>query len=171
MAIGERIKKWRTERKLTQAEAAAAFGLKSHVYVSRYESGEREPSIDELSRMADAIGTTIDDLVGRAKPTPPTADTRDLTIKKMQARQLMGALVLTMPLDHVIRCAICCVRHMQGHAATTRNPMIDDLAVIIDGFGAFDARVCEDSVGSIGLSDESDGVPVFSIPPVPAGND
>lgn len=58
------LKSLRMGRSLTQAVVAETIGCSTVVY-SRYETGEREPSISVLCKLADFYGVTVDYLIGR----------------------------------------------------------------------------------------------------------
>jgi transcriptional regulator with XRE-family HTH domain len=65
--IGERLRRLRTERGLTQKEIAAP-GV-SDAYISRIEEGERNPSLRALRLLADKLGVTLEHLeTGREIP-------------------------------------------------------------------------------------------------------
>src|SRR4051794_41956934 len=53
-AIGERLKRLRLERGLSQRELAAP-GV-SYAYISRIEAGTRQPSVKALRRLAPKLG-------------------------------------------------------------------------------------------------------------------
>ena len=61
------LKEIRAAKRLTQKNVADYIGSSPVVY-SRYETGNREPSIDMLIRIADCFEVAIDDIVGRSKP-------------------------------------------------------------------------------------------------------
>lgn len=67
------LKEFRVAKGLTQKAVADYIGCSSVVY-SRYETGDREPSIDTLIKIADCFEVVLDDIIGRAKP-----DTSGLT--------------------------------------------------------------------------------------------
>ena len=58
------IKEIRVRKNLTQLQVANALGVSSVVY-SRYETGNRQPSVDALIRLAALFGVTVDYLLGR----------------------------------------------------------------------------------------------------------
>ena len=58
MAIGERIKRIRTFRKMTQSQLGEAVGL-SDVRIRQYELGNRTPKADMIQQMANALDLTI----------------------------------------------------------------------------------------------------------------
>ncbi len=63
--LGLRIRRFRIEKGLIQTELASAAEL-SKTYISELESGAgRRPSAEVLLRIADALGVTIGDLLGR----------------------------------------------------------------------------------------------------------
>lgn len=59
-----RIRELRRARRVTQLKMAMDLDMSQNT-ISRYESGEREPGIAELIRIADYFHVTIDYLVGR----------------------------------------------------------------------------------------------------------
>lgn len=56
--IGTHLKELRTRRKLTVRELAARSGI-SHATISLIERDRTSPSVDTLSAMTDALGTTL----------------------------------------------------------------------------------------------------------------
>lgn len=60
----QRLKELRKEKKLLQKDVASAVNH-SITCISDWERGKREPSIDDLIRLADFFGVSIDYLVGR----------------------------------------------------------------------------------------------------------
>jgi len=59
-----RLREIRCNRKLTQKQVADQIGCSPGAY-SKYENGDREPSIDILNRLADFYGVSVDYLIGR----------------------------------------------------------------------------------------------------------
>lgn len=58
-AVGERIRRWREHRGVSQRELARRTVPPTHSEtVSRIESGTRQPTITHLYRIADALGVT-----------------------------------------------------------------------------------------------------------------
>ncbi|MFI5844301.1 helix-turn-helix domain-containing protein [Catenuloplanes sp. NPDC051500] len=70
-AVGPRLRALRKQRKVTLAALAAATGI-SVSTLSRLESGDRRPALEQLLPLARAHGVTLDDLVG----APQTGDPR-----------------------------------------------------------------------------------------------
>lgn len=60
------LKEIRLEKGLTQKAVADYIGCSPVVY-SRYETGDREPSIDMLIKIADCFNVTLDEIIGRSK--------------------------------------------------------------------------------------------------------
>lgn len=65
--IGTKLLELRTERGETQEQVAESIGI-SYVSLSRYETGQRMPKMNILSRLADHYGVTVDEIMGREKP-------------------------------------------------------------------------------------------------------
>ncbi|MBC6310855.1 helix-turn-helix transcriptional regulator [Listeria sp. FSL L7-1582] len=72
--IGERIKKLRKAKKLTQTELAKQINL-THVSISGYERGTRLPDTETLGKLSDVLETTTDYLLGRTNN--PTSGEKD----------------------------------------------------------------------------------------------
>ena len=62
--FSQRLLELRQSRGLSQAGAAKALEIGSRTY-QYYESGEREPTLSTLARMADLYRVSIDYLAGR----------------------------------------------------------------------------------------------------------
>ena len=63
--VGERLRELRIAKDLTQAQVADGINCTPAAY-NRYETGERQPPIDALTKLADYFGVSLDYLVGRA---------------------------------------------------------------------------------------------------------
>ena len=59
--LGERIRKFREDKEITQEEAAYRAGL-DYSYYNQIEMGKRNPSVKALSRIAKTVGVSIKDL-------------------------------------------------------------------------------------------------------------
>jgi len=57
VALRSAIRFWRNERKLSQSELVEKTGIRQD-QLSRFETGQGIPSLDELSRIAEALGVT-----------------------------------------------------------------------------------------------------------------
>ena len=65
------LKEIRKAKKITAEKLAADTGL-AKTTIWNYESGRREPDIDTLVRLADALGVSLDMLIrGKEKELPP----------------------------------------------------------------------------------------------------
>jgi transcriptional regulator with XRE-family HTH domain len=62
--LGERIKKLRKQRKITQEELGKKVNV-TKVSISGYENGNRTPDTETLQKIADYFGVTTDYLLGR----------------------------------------------------------------------------------------------------------
>jgi transcriptional regulator with XRE-family HTH domain len=70
MSIKEQLKTIREEKGLSRKDVAEQAGIPYTTYV-KYETGEREPVLSSLVKLADYYNTTLDHLVGRAPQTDP----------------------------------------------------------------------------------------------------
>ena len=61
----KRIRMLREQMKLSQFELAKLLGI-SQASLCRYETGEREPSIQMLKRIAEELDCTVDYLIGES---------------------------------------------------------------------------------------------------------
>ena len=59
-AVGERLRRLRKERELTQDGLAKAVGI-SRIQMNRIESGLSRPGLDTLMRLADVLGVSLSD--------------------------------------------------------------------------------------------------------------
>lgn len=62
LMLGQKIKKLREERGLTQVELAVIINISS-VYVGFIENGRRRPSLKTLERLARALKISVKDLI------------------------------------------------------------------------------------------------------------
>ena len=60
--LGEKIKKYREEKKITQVEVAEVLGVKPAT-VSKYEAGTLEPKIESLKKLAELFEISVDELL------------------------------------------------------------------------------------------------------------
>jgi len=64
-ALALNLRNLRELRKLTQAELGSRAGMGA-ASISHFETGQRTPSLDSLVKLADALGVSVDTLLGRA---------------------------------------------------------------------------------------------------------
>lgn len=58
-----RLREIREKKNMTMKHLADELGI-TVTSVSRYETGDREPDIETLKRLATILGTTVDELIG-----------------------------------------------------------------------------------------------------------
>lgn len=63
LLFGERLKELRLKRNLTQDEAGSLFGIAPSTW-GTYERGHREPTMENLTKIAKYFGVSIDYLCG-----------------------------------------------------------------------------------------------------------
>ena len=61
-----RLKELRVKKGLSQLRLATDLNTTQNT-ISRYETGEREPGIDELIKIADYFNVSVDYLIGRTE--------------------------------------------------------------------------------------------------------
>ena len=61
--FNENLKEIRIYKGLSQKDAAEAIGVAKSTY-SLYESGNREPNVQTIKKIADVLNTSADDLLG-----------------------------------------------------------------------------------------------------------
>lgn len=62
MTVGENIKKFRLDKKLTQKELGGLLGV-SQAMIGQYESGLRNPKRETAQKIAGALGVSVDDIL------------------------------------------------------------------------------------------------------------
>lgn len=82
--VGRRIKLLREERKMSQAELAAALSC-SRMTINNYETEKRIPDMDFALSVASFFGVTVEYLSGRTE----FRDSDDIEISVQRAEQLM----------------------------------------------------------------------------------
>ncbi|WP_302806727.1 helix-turn-helix domain-containing protein [Cloacibacillus porcorum] len=60
---------YREKAQLKQGEAAEKLGI-SHMSLSRYENGTREPKLSEIRNMSKLYGVSVDTLINPTLPLP-----------------------------------------------------------------------------------------------------
>lgn len=81
----DRLRKTRLDRGLSQTDLAKQAGFQPSA-ISHFETGSRSPSFDNLRRLADALGVSIDYLLGRQSQSTaagPVADRLHRNFDKM----------------------------------------------------------------------------------------
>ena len=85
--IGKRIAELRRVRGINQ-EQLAEMALLSRVTIAKYESGRIEPGAQALSRIADVLEVSTDELLGRTEERPE----HDSLPKTIEARILANGV-------------------------------------------------------------------------------
>ena len=81
MNLGENIYRLRSERGMSQEALAAALEV-SRQSVSKWENNSAVPELEKLIKMSEVFGVTLDQLVGKASPTPPPAPAPEVIIRE-----------------------------------------------------------------------------------------
>lgn len=92
--IGERIKKYRNIKGMTQQDIADALGESSGRVIYNWEKGIGRPDCDKLARLCDLLGVSADELIGcKSMAQRPTA-TEWGTLQKYRALDEHGKEVV-----------------------------------------------------------------------------
>jgi len=62
--FNENLRTFRENKNFSQKEIAEKLGVAKSTY-SLYESGNREPSVENIKKIADALDVSVDELFGR----------------------------------------------------------------------------------------------------------
>lgn len=91
--FGERLRAFRTERSLTQAELAIAAGLEE-ITIQKYESGERFGRRKSHEKLAEVFGVSVNELVYGRVPeknqTPELSEINSLAIQLPRSYQVIA---------------------------------------------------------------------------------
>lgn len=99
---GARIRDIRKDAGMSQDQLAELASL-NRVTIAKYESGKVEPGAHALSRIADALDVTVDDLLGRTDPkeSPDDMDEfREQLRRNPETRMLYDAIRKASP-EHI----------------------------------------------------------------------
>jgi len=75
-----RLHSLREKRGWNQTDLAQATGLMPSA-ISHFETGKRSPSFDNLKKLADALGTSVDYLLGRERKAGTAGPMADLLLR------------------------------------------------------------------------------------------
>ena len=64
IGLSNRLVNLRKEKKISQGELAEKVGIHNNV-LGRFERGEATPSVDMAAKIADALGVSLDYLIGK----------------------------------------------------------------------------------------------------------
>lgn len=115
--IGDRIAELRRIRGMKQDELAELAKI-SRISIARYESGKMEPGVFALSRIADALEVTTDELIGRTERTEkdPEVDEQWIISEKIrrdpELRTLFSQAKTAKP--NAIRAAVAVLKSLEG---------------------------------------------------------
>lgn len=79
--LKERLSHLRVDNGKTKAELTAYLGITERTY-NRYETGERQPDVDSLVKLAIFYGVTLDYLLGRDELEKPVIDRSEIVSYK-----------------------------------------------------------------------------------------
>ena len=85
--LGQRIRGFRRQKRLTQEALAKAIGCSAHT-VLRYENGEILPSLPRLLRLREVLGVTLDYLVTGLVPAAENVRDPNLLARFQQLQHL-----------------------------------------------------------------------------------
>lgn len=129
----------RTARKaarLTQEQLGLAIGA-GQSRIGNYESGTREPSLDELKQLANALGTSCDALLGMRWPESQSGRLDDVTMTQaVELLHLMGDL---RPEDARLRRMTWPLIKMAASAVARATDQREAVAAILTGLEGVDA--------------------------------
>lgn len=94
--VGECIREARKRAGMNQEQLAELARL-NRVTIAKYESGKVEPGAQALSRIADALEVTVDELLGRSSPDETTKPIVIDNQPKTAEARLLAAGVDRMP--------------------------------------------------------------------------
>ncbi len=92
--IGERIKKYRNIKGMTQQDIADALGESSGRVIYNWEKGIGRPDCDKLARLCDLLGVSADELIGCKSMTQRPTATEWGTLQKYRALDEHGKEVV-----------------------------------------------------------------------------
>ncbi len=75
------LKEIRTKRGMSQQAVAEKLGCSANVY-SRYERGERQPSIEALIDLSEIFGVSVDFIVGKHEIEVPSLSKYEIDLIK-----------------------------------------------------------------------------------------
>lgn len=84
--IGRRVRELREAKDLTTYELAQRSGI-HRPNISRIESGRHMPNLDTLMRLAQALGTSVADLVAEASQAQAYVRERELRLRRSRKKQ------------------------------------------------------------------------------------
>lgn len=86
MVLGQRIAEARKQVNLTQEQLAAKCGLAT-ITVRQYESGKRQPRLEQLETIASALGWTLSQFVATPQATRKKVNEMNATTERQKQRE------------------------------------------------------------------------------------
>lgn len=96
MSLGERLKQLRKKKKLIQKDIAEMLGI-DNTTVSKWESDTYEPDIDNLNKLAEIYGVSVDYLIGNKKSDGAVAEGESEFLKRVREIAAERGMELTDP--------------------------------------------------------------------------
>jgi len=87
MTLGERIKECRQNVDLSQEKVAELVGV-SRQAVTKWEANQTAPSTENLFKLAEIFGTTVDFILTSDGPGPNSPANRYITCRRWNRRRL-----------------------------------------------------------------------------------
>lgn len=85
MQFNECLRKFRTNKNLTQQNVADILGIDKTTY-SGYETGKREPDVFKIKKLATIFGVSGDELLGLASEEHPSKTAQTLTLSEHEEK-------------------------------------------------------------------------------------
>ena len=130
--IGARIRACREQAGLTQAELAAAFVTRQSV--GNWEGGKTLPDVQSLQLVAQALGTTVDGLLGDEVP----AIARETIEARRQLTRCLAALAVLLVLYLVV--SVIDVSFLRGEPNYTARLACNGIRITLAAFSIPVAR-------------------------------
>lgn len=103
--IGEYIKELRKNKKITQQQLANFVGI-SQNSIQRYETGKRIPPLDVLTKIAEALNITLDNILAKDKNSELYKSNIAIGNLKKQAKEEAEKFRKTLEVDAAF-CTLC----------------------------------------------------------------
>ncbi len=106
MNFGEKLKKARMDKGITQTELANLLEITQQGYAN-YENGRREPDIKTLIRLANFFDVSLDYLIGATDdPTPPNKKPLTNSQRVIKLQEILSKIELNIDEDEALETII-----------------------------------------------------------------
>ncbi len=100
MAFNENLKELRSAHGLSQKDVASMLGVDRTTY-TKYETGDNQPDIKTVKKIADFFNVSVDYMLGRDEkkndiPTDVTLSEKDLKKIKKESNRLRGLIMASL---------------------------------------------------------------------------